>query len=195
MKSQYFSRKGFSLVELIIVIAIMAILAAAIAPALIRYINKSRKAHDIETASVIMDSLNVAYGEAYSFEGTENGVQQDADVVGSNIQNVSGSAGEAAYPLEVISVAKDGDTFVNTEQAQQHFLSLFRKSLGKEQNGSKEFSNPKCTADSGLGVPGGFVIGRKLTATNEIVRFEVWICDSSGTPIYRLNPDCCAEYK
>ena len=36
--------KGFSLVELIIVIAIMAILAAAIAPALIRYIDKSRNA-------------------------------------------------------------------------------------------------------------------------------------------------------
>ena len=35
--------KGFSLVELIIVIAIMAILAAAIAPALTRYIDKSRR--------------------------------------------------------------------------------------------------------------------------------------------------------
>ena len=38
--------KGFSLVELIIVIAIMAILAAAIAPALIRYIDKSRSANE-----------------------------------------------------------------------------------------------------------------------------------------------------
>ena len=34
---------GFSLVELIIVIAIIAILAAAIAPALIRYISKSKR--------------------------------------------------------------------------------------------------------------------------------------------------------
>ena len=34
---------GFSLVELIIVIAIMAILATVIAPALIRFIDKSRK--------------------------------------------------------------------------------------------------------------------------------------------------------
>ena len=33
------NNKGFSLVELIIVIAIMAILAGAIAPALIRYID------------------------------------------------------------------------------------------------------------------------------------------------------------
>lgn len=51
---------GFSLVELIIVIAIMAILAAALAPALIRYIAKSRKAVDIETASVIFEAANLA---------------------------------------------------------------------------------------------------------------------------------------
>ena len=52
--------KGFSLVELIIVIAIMAILAAAITPALIRYIDKSRKAVDIETAEVIFKAAQLA---------------------------------------------------------------------------------------------------------------------------------------
>lgn len=52
--------KGFSLVELIIVIAIMAILAAAIAPALIRYINKARKADDIATADSVGATFNAA---------------------------------------------------------------------------------------------------------------------------------------
>ncbi len=53
-------RKGFSLVELIIVIAIMAILAAAIAPALIRYINKARKADDIAFADSFGTTFNAA---------------------------------------------------------------------------------------------------------------------------------------
>lgn len=62
MKTRYVMKnnKGFSLVELIIVIAIMAILAAAIAPALIRYINKSRKAVDVQTAEVIFKAAELA---------------------------------------------------------------------------------------------------------------------------------------
>ena len=55
--------KGFSLVELIIVIAIMAILSAAIAPALIRYINKARKADDIAFADSLGTSFMAALDE------------------------------------------------------------------------------------------------------------------------------------
>ncbi|MBQ8951127.1 MAG: prepilin-type N-terminal cleavage/methylation domain-containing protein [Eubacterium sp.] len=51
------TNKGFSLVELIIVIAIMAILAAAIAPAVIRYIDKSRHAIDVDNADEISRSM------------------------------------------------------------------------------------------------------------------------------------------
>ena len=62
--------KGFSLVELIIVIAIMAILAAAIAPAVIRYINKARQADDIAAADSLGSTLNAAITSneaAYSY--------------------------------------------------------------------------------------------------------------------------------
>ena len=59
--------KGFSLVELIIVIAIMAILAAAIAPALIRYIDKSRRSDDVAAAETINTAAQAALAneEAY----------------------------------------------------------------------------------------------------------------------------------
>ena len=62
-KNTYKNNKGFSLVELIIVIAIMAILAAAVAPALLRYIVKARKADDIAAASTIADAVNAAISD------------------------------------------------------------------------------------------------------------------------------------
>lgn len=49
--------KGFSMVELIIVIAIMAILAAALAPALIKYVRKARRTRDVDAAGKIYSSF------------------------------------------------------------------------------------------------------------------------------------------
>ncbi|MCR4846832.1 MAG: hypothetical protein K5865_08860, partial [Eubacterium sp.] len=178
------------------VIAIMAILAAAIAPALIRYINKSRRASDVETASVINHAVEYAYAEAYSYEGKENNVQQDADHVGTNIiRGITGISGEDAYDLEIISVAKDNETFQNDEDEMIHFMTLVRKTLGKEQNSDKVFSTPKYKKDSGNGLPEGFMIARKLDDNDEPVRFEVWISKDGDEPAYRLYPDCCKEYK
>lgn len=63
------NNKGFSLVELIIVIAIMAILVGAIAPALIRYIDKSRKSNDVTSAKTIKTAVETALGneDIYSY--------------------------------------------------------------------------------------------------------------------------------
>lgn len=62
------NNKGFSMVELIIVIAIMAILAAALAPALIKYINKSRLSTDISTGTSIASAIQTALSNESAYD-------------------------------------------------------------------------------------------------------------------------------
>lgn len=62
------NNKGFSMVELIIVIAIMAILAAALAPALIKYINKSRLSSDVSTGTSIASAIQTALSNESAYD-------------------------------------------------------------------------------------------------------------------------------
>lgn len=57
MKKQNMNDKGFSLVELIIVIAIMAILIVVLAPQYLRYVERSRNSTDMQNARTIMTAL------------------------------------------------------------------------------------------------------------------------------------------
>jgi type IV pilus assembly protein PilA len=50
------NNKGFSLVELIIVIAIMAVLVGVLAPQFIKYVEQSRRSRDIATAQEIREA-------------------------------------------------------------------------------------------------------------------------------------------
>ena len=54
------NNKGFSLVELIIVIAIMAILVGVMAPQLIKYIEKSKVSSDTQTADAVHTAILTA---------------------------------------------------------------------------------------------------------------------------------------
>lgn len=90
------NNKGFSLVELIIVIAIMAILAGALAPALIKYINKSRRSADISNADTIRTACQTAMSDEDAMVAIGTGV------TGASVSDLKSSYG--AFSKEISSI-------------------------------------------------------------------------------------------
>ena len=67
------NNKGFSLVELIIVIAIMAILIVVLAPQYLKYVEKSRNSTDLQNVTEIKTALEVYAADPDAVVGLPNG--------------------------------------------------------------------------------------------------------------------------
>lgn len=66
--------KGFSLVELIIVIAIMAVLVGLLAPQYLKYVNNSKVSTDISNGQEVATVFNVAFADSVIDAGTYNAI-------------------------------------------------------------------------------------------------------------------------
>ena len=59
------NNKGFTLVELIVVLVILAILAAILVPTLLGYIDRARSEKDFSTAQTVRVAAQAAIDQAY----------------------------------------------------------------------------------------------------------------------------------
>ena len=119
------NNKGFSLVELIIVIAIMAILIAVLAPQYLRYVEKSRLQADNSAIGEVANAVKVAVandaiaseiagGESYTFSSTAGVVTfgtapsllnaELSNVIGSNVQMKSNTYKNGTMPSLTITI-------------------------------------------------------------------------------------------
>lgn len=90
------NNKGFSLVELIIVIAIMAVLMGVLAPQYLKYVKQSKVSTDITNAESIANAVNIAISDS---------VNADADKVAfSSGAALSGGAAVVNYSDGTVKV-------------------------------------------------------------------------------------------
>lgn len=192
------NNKGFSLVELIIVIAIMAILAAAIAPALVRYIDKSRRADDLALCETVGKAVLLTIN---SGDADVGGVDTDLYElwVSNSFSNTRYSVsvdGGPQYQVENIAYwqnGQNGDIFVHGGATDvQPFVDAVNTNLGTPQ--AKLLKNTKDPAGSTNHLDTIYVM--KHVATSEI---EVWVGygggGTTGTPLYMLYPNPCSYYR
>lgn len=110
-KNEKKDNKGFSLVELIIVIAIMAILVGVVGTQVLPYIEKSKKAKDIQKISGLCTDASTAYSStaselsAASYKITIDKTAAIAVTGGTDTEN---DALKKAF-VELNSVDKTGD--------------------------------------------------------------------------------------
>lgn len=70
-KEKHKSRQAFTLVEIIVVLVILAVIAAALTPALIGYLRRANKFKDIEVAEAYRVSMQAVASEYYCIYGSE----------------------------------------------------------------------------------------------------------------------------
>ncbi len=182
---------GFSLVELIIVIAIMAILAAAILPALIHYIDKAKKSDDIAAADGIATSFeaciaNDDYSAAISnIQRTGTGnidcllISTEGDTGWTNYTTLSGTSNDDTDTID--------DLISELNQTCPPPALKYRKSV-----------NPQ-------NVPAGYILGSGsydangwAVAINSKGEICVFITDGTKSNAVKgvsVNPIKCSEYK
>jgi len=107
------NNKGFSLVELIIVIAIMVILVAVLAPQFTKWIERSRVSTDIQSASEIATAVQVAVAEGKTItSGTISTLVSNLDSVAVAPKVKSKAAGYTAGGANdfYVSITEDATT-------------------------------------------------------------------------------------
>ena len=86
------NEKGFSLVELIVVIAIMAVLVGIIAPQLIKYIEKSKITTDLQTMDAIYEALIYAANDPDVVQDRESMTEIDSMLTPKTLEGLLGNS-------------------------------------------------------------------------------------------------------
>lgn len=127
--------KGFSLVELIIVIAIMAVLVGVLAPLFIKYVEQSRRSRDIQTADQIREAFLTDIADGSTVGAGSMEVEINAAYLPGTINETPTVAG---------SVFTRGGTFTAVYDADANSVGVY---ITQDFNGSAQYN---LTTEAGI---------------------------------------------
>lgn len=181
-------KHGFTLIELIVVIAIIAVLAAILVPSLMGYIKKSKRTADISSAKTIYDSVMATLVDnetAYDSFAAKN----------TDTHNVTVKSNGSTQTYTLVTVCtKDGASNAGGNHSlwsggsteAQAFQDALNALAGE---GKVQIRYNKSSA--------GKPLNRWFICYNQAdsLEVEIWVGDgSSNTPMYRLWPNTDSDY-
>lgn len=103
MKKENMNNKGFSLVELIIVIAIMAILIVVLAPQYLKYVERSRNSTDMQNVTTIKTAIETYAADPQAANTFTAGTSFDITITqtGGSCQNTTAAAALTDAALKI----------------------------------------------------------------------------------------------
>lgn len=138
------NNKGFSLVELIIVIAIMAILVGVMAPQLIKYIEKTNVSSDVQLCDSVKTAITTAMMDPAVINTPSNGIPAGGSW--ANVKDIDETTAFGKAVAEILGYADLGVIENEIKSAHSGNLqynivgsnSVHVKIAGSDANGEKD---------------------------------------------------------
>ena len=136
------NKKGFSLVELIIVIAIMVALIAVMAPAFVKYVQKARDSALATAAEDFYQTVQTYYGDPDCTDVAPASASITIEVENKHLKIASTTTGFATQLANIIAVANPDTTKQMGETKRLYTINI------TNNNGDVKITMPPFTTKS-----------------------------------------------
>ncbi len=187
--------KGFTLIEIIVVIAIIGVLLSIIVPSMIGYVRKARRTHDMNSGKLIAESVMSVLSE--TDEGDGSFYAQTSEVQSPHWNKTDPVTSEN-YDLIVVAVMNGGGgcngafwNWTENDPAYKDFVDLLNEEMEYAPNSTSTHIDVKYQPkDAAKPLNRWFICYR----SDDNSAIEIWVGNGSsqswgkGEPMYRVYP-------